>query len=196
MLKALRDLRNVRVVVYHPKDRERDELVDQIRRIGCNVEAVWPPRDAIPADADIVFMLFRQDGFTHVLLKALAERDARVTLVAIVEFESPAVIEAIARAGAAAIVTKPIRAFGLLTSIVIAHTISLKEKILLDRVRKLEARLEGFRKLEKAKQILMSRKGLSEQEAYETIRARAMTARITMDIVCETIINAEELVGF
>ncbi|MGA0533649.1 ANTAR domain-containing response regulator [Hansschlegelia sp. KR7-227] len=182
-------------MVYHPQDRERDELVAHIRRIGCEVEALWPPKDAIPADADVAFMLFRQDGFTHVLLKGLAERSAHVTLIGIVEFESPAMIEAVARAGASAIVTKPIRAFGLLTSLVVAQTISLKEKNLLDRVRKLEGRLEGFRRLEKAKSILMSRKGFSEQEAYETIRSRAMSARVTMDVVCATIIDADEFIG-
>lgn len=195
MLKALQDIRKVRVVIYHPKDRERDELVEQIQRIGCKVEAIWPPRDTLPADADIIIMLFRQDGSTHVLLKALAEHRAPVSLIAIVEFESPAVIEAVVRAGCAAIVTKPIRAFGMLTSLVLAHTISSKEKKLLDRIQKLELRLEGFRKLEKAKYILMERKNLSEKEAYETIRARAMSARVTMDVVCEAIINAEELVG-
>ncbi|PZQ10551.1 MAG: antitermination regulator [Ancylobacter novellus] len=195
MLKALRDVRTVRVVVYHPKDRERDELVAQIRRIGCEVEAVWPPSERFRNDADVVFMLFRQDGFTHVLLKALAESPSRATLIAIVEFESPAVIEAVARAGAVSIVTKPIRAFGLLTSLVLSQTISIREKNLLDRVRKLESKLDGFRRLEKAKAILMSRKGFSEQEAYDTIRSRAMSARVSMDVVCTTIIDADEIVG-
>lgn len=195
MLKALRDVRTVRVVVYHPKDRERDELVAQIRRIGCEVEAVWPPPARLRQDADVMFMLFRQDGFTHVLMKALAESASPATLIAIVEFESPAVIEAVAHAGAVAIVTKPIRAFGLLTSLVLSCTISSREKNLLDRIRKLESKLDGFRRLEKAKSILMSRKGLSEKEAYEAIRFRAMKARVSMDVVCTTIIDAEEIIG-
>ncbi|MBB3971610.1 ANTAR domain-containing response regulator [Hansschlegelia beijingensis] len=195
MLKALRDIRNVRVVVFHPKDRECDELVAQLRRIGCQVEAIWPPREEVLPLAEVVFMLFRQDGFTHVLLKALAERGPDVTLVGIVEFESPAVIEAVARAGVSAIITKPIRAFGLLTSMVVAQTLSTREKSLLDRVRKLEDKLNGFRRLEKAKSILMTRRGWSEKEAYEAIRSRAMSARVAMDVVCSTIIDAEELTG-
>ncbi|GLK77285.1 transcription antitermination regulator [Methylopila jiangsuensis] len=195
MLKALRDIRTLRVVIYHPKDRERDELVAQIRRIGCEVEAVWPPPEKLRQDADVVFMLFRQDGFTHVLLKALAESGSQASLIAIVEFESPAVIEAVARAGAVSIVTKPIRAFGLLTSLVLSRTISAKEKNLIDRARKLESKLEGFRRMEKAKAILISRKGFSEQEAYDTIRMRAMSARVSMDVVCATIIDADEFIG-
>lgn len=195
MLQALRDLRNVSVMVYHPPDRERDELVDQLHRIGCRVNSCWPPRDAIPADVDIIFVLFRQDSFTQLLLKALAERGDSVTLIGIVEYESPAVVESIVRAGASAIITKPVRAFGLLTSMVIAHTFAAKEKNLIDRVGKLEARLTYFRKLEKAKQILMQRKAMSEPVAYETIRVRAMASRVTVEIVCDTIINAEKFIG-
>ncbi|MEZ0213718.1 MAG: ANTAR domain-containing response regulator [Xanthobacteraceae bacterium] len=195
MLKALRDIRTVRVVVYHPKDRERDELEAQIRRIGCDVTAIWPPTESIRRDVDVIFMLFRQDGFTHTLLKALAEQNVQATLIGIVEFESPAVIEVVARAGALAIVTKPIRAFGILANLVLSQTILAREKNLLDRIRKLEEKLDGVKRLEKAKSILITRKGMSEQVAYETIRARAMAARVSIDVVCSTIIDAEEFVG-
>jgi response regulator NasT len=195
MLRALRDLRTVRVVIYHPKDREGDELVAQIKRIGCDVLAIWPPTDRIPLEADVIFMLFRQDGLTHALLKALTERQEGVTLIAIVEFESPAVIEAISHAGATAIVTKPIRAFGLLTQLVLSITIFYREKSLLDRVRKLEIKLAGLKRLEKAKAILMSRKGVSEQNAYDAIRTRAMSERVSVDVICSTIIDADKFFG-
>ncbi|MBB2965017.1 ANTAR domain-containing response regulator [Methylobacterium sp. R2-1] len=195
MLKAIREIRSNRVVVYHPKDRERDELIAHIRRIGCEVEAIWPPRESIKEDADVIFMLFREDGCTQSLLKALAERDCQATLIAMVEFESPKVMEAVVRAGVASIVTKPIRAFGLLTSLVLARTITAREKNLLDRVRKLEDKLDGLRRLEKAKAILISRKGVSEQQAYDSIRMRAMSARVSIDVVCSSIIGADELNG-
>jgi AmiR/NasT family two-component response regulator len=193
VLKALRDIRNVKVLVVHPKDRERNELVDHIRRIGCRVEAVWPPQNDIPSDADIIFVLFRQDALTSVLLKALSERSSKVTLIGIVEFESPGVIEAVVHAGTSAVITKPIRAFGLLTSMIVAHSLSQKDKIYTDRIQKLEAKLSGLRRLEKAKSVLMSAKSMTEEEAYETIRSRAMTRRVTMDTVCAAIIEAKEL---
>lgn len=195
MLAALRDLRTVRVVIYHPKDRERDELVAHIKRIGCDVVAIWPPTERIPLKTDVIFMLFRQDGLTHSLLKALNERQEAVTLIAVTEFESPAVIEAISRAGATAIITKPVRAFGLLTQIVLSRTIFEREKFLLDRIRKLEIKLAGLKRLEKAKAVLMSRKGMSEQQAYDTIRTRAMSERVSVDAICSTIIDADKFFG-
>ncbi len=193
MLKALRDIRSVKVLVVHPKDRERNELVDHIRRIGCRVEAVWPPQDGIPPETDIVFVLFRQDALTTALLKALSERSSQVTLIGIVEFESPGVVEAVVRAGTSAVITKPIRAFGLLTSMIVAHSLSQKDKIYTDRIQKLETKLLGLKRLEKAKSILMSARSMTEEEAYETIRSRAMTRRVTMDAVCGAIIEAKEL---
>jgi len=193
VLQALRDIRSVKVLVVHPKDRERNELVDHIRRIGCRVEAIWPPQDGIPPETDIVFVLFRQDALTTALLKALSERSSQVTLIGIVEFESPGVIEAVVRAGTSAVITKPIRAFGLLTSMIVAHSLSHKDKIYTDKIQKLEAKLSGLKRLEKAKAILMSVKSMTEEEAYETIRSRAMTKRVTMDTVCVAIIEAKEL---
>jgi AmiR/NasT family two-component response regulator len=193
VLKALRDIRSVKVLVVHPKDRERNELIDHIRRIGCRVEAIWPPQDGIPPETDIVFVLFRQDALTTALLKALSERSSQVTLIGIVEFESPGVVEAVVRAGTSAVITKPIRAFGLLTSMIVAHSLSQKDKIYTDRIQKLETKLLGLKRLEKAKSILMSARSMTEEEAYETIRSRAMTRRVTMDAVCGAIIEAKEL---
>jgi two-component system, response regulator / RNA-binding antiterminator len=193
VLKALRDIRSVNVLVVHPKDRERTELVDHIRRIGCRVEAVWPPQDGMPPGTDIVIVLFRQDALTTALLKTLSERSSQVTLIGIVEFESPGVIEAVVRAGTSAVITKPIRAFGLLTSMVVAHSVSQKDRIYTDRIEKLEAKISGLKRLEKAKTILMSARGMTEDEAYEIIRSRAMSKRVTMDTICSAIIEAKEL---
>lgn len=192
MLKALRDIRSLRVLILHPKDRECDELVAQVRRIGCRVEAVWPPQDDIPPETNIAFLLFRQDALTDTLLKALADRLPLLTLIGIVEFESPAVIEAVVRAGAKAVITKPIRPFGLLTSMIIANTLSERIKSSSDRLEKMQARINGLKRIEQAKSILMSRKGLSEQDAYDTLRERAMAKRTTIESISSAIIEANE----
>ena len=195
MLKSLRDIRNVRVIVFHPKDRERDELITQIRRIGCRVEAIWPPQNEIPSDADVLFVLFRQDASSMSLAKSLESRPPGSTLIGIVEFESPNVIECIVQAGTTAVITKPIRAFGLLTSIVLAHTLTDKFRSSSDRVKKLELRLSSLKQIEKAKALLMDRKGLTEQAAYDFLRARAMSKRTTMESICSAIVEANEVFG-
>jgi two-component system, response regulator / RNA-binding antiterminator len=192
VLKALRDIRSLRVLILHPRDRECDELMAQLRRIGCRVEAQWPPQDDIPPETNIAFLLFRQDALTDALLKALADRLPLLTLIGIVEFESPAVIEAVVRAGAKAVITKPIRPFGLLTSMIIANTLSERIKSASDRLEKMQARLNGLKRIEQAKSILMARKGLSEQDAYDALRERAMAKRTTIESISSAIIEANE----
>jgi response regulator NasT len=118
-----------------------------------------------------------------------------MTLIGIVEFESPAVIETVVRAGTSAVITKPIRAFGLLTSIIVAHTLNDRIRLASDRISKLKFRLLALKQIEQAKAILIARKGISEQEAYDAIRMRAMSKRMTMEAVCAAIIEANEVFG-
>ena len=195
MLKTLRDIRDVRVLVLHPKDRECEELVAQVRRIGCRVEAIWPPQGEIGSDTGIAFVSFQDDAITMALTKALAERKPAVTLIGIVELESPAVIEAMVRVGISAVITKPIRAFGLLTSMILAHTLDQRILRSSDRLMKVEARLSGFKQIEKAKNILMVRNKLSEQDAYDALRKRAMSKRMTMEAASAAIIEADKIFG-
>jgi AmiR/NasT family two-component response regulator len=195
MLKSLREIRSLRVLIVHPKDRDGDALAAQIGRIGCAVQAVWPPQTDIPPETSILFVLFREDALTGALLKALASRDAAPTLIGIVESESPFVIEAVARVGTSAVITKPVRSFGLLTTMVIAHGLAETAQAQAARIGKLESRLACVRQIEHAKSILMSRKSISEQEAYEMIRAHAMARRLTMEAVSTTIIEASAVLG-
>ena len=51
--RLIEELRGARVLVIHPRDAEGEALIDQLKRIGCNVRGVWPPPATIPdVDAD------------------------------------------------------------------------------------------------------------------------------------------------
>ena len=41
--RLIEDFCGARVLVMHPRDAEGEALIDQLRRIGCNVQGVWPP---------------------------------------------------------------------------------------------------------------------------------------------------------
>ena len=53
--RLIEDLRGARVLVVHPRDAEGDALIDQLKRIGCNVRGMWPPPAEMPRDIDTVF---------------------------------------------------------------------------------------------------------------------------------------------
>lgn len=180
-------------MVVHPRDRDCDDLTAQIGRIGCQVEAVWPPPEAIPSDVEFVFLLFRNQADSTELLKSIENRTPRPTLIGIVEFENPTAIEGIVYAGTSSVITKPIRGFGLLTAMVIAHHQNSTARAMQVRIGKLESRLVGVKRIEQAKSILMARKKIGEQEAYELIRLRSMAERVSMEQISSAIVSMNDL---
>src|ERR1700754_4057654 len=55
--RLIEELRGARVLVVHPRDAEGDALLDQLKRIVCNVRVIWPPPVELPNDVDTVFHL-------------------------------------------------------------------------------------------------------------------------------------------
>lgn len=53
----LRRLRRMRVLVIHPDDPEREMFLSHLRRIGCQVEKLWPAPSALPDGIDVVLFL-------------------------------------------------------------------------------------------------------------------------------------------
>ena len=43
----LKELRTLNVAVIHPDDADGRQLTQQLQRIGCRVQAFWPPVEAI-----------------------------------------------------------------------------------------------------------------------------------------------------
>jgi AmiR/NasT family two-component response regulator len=51
----LKDLRDLFVVVIHPSDSDGQAILEQMNRIGCRTELIWPPARVIPPGVDVVF---------------------------------------------------------------------------------------------------------------------------------------------
>ncbi|MGF1624752.1 MAG: ANTAR domain-containing response regulator [Alphaproteobacteria bacterium] len=193
-LKVLREIRALRVLVVHPQDRDAEELVAHLRRIGCRVTAIWPPPAELPAEIQLVFEAIRTPGTETASLVGTSGSDPAV-VIGIVEYENPTILQSVIDAGAIAIITKPIRATGLLTTMVMALTVSRRELVNAKKLAKLEARMSALRRVERAKTILMDRNGVSEEEAYSSIRDQAMARRVSIDEIAVAIINASEFFG-
>ena len=119
----------------------------------------------------------------------------RPTLIAVVGYEDLSTLQLVLEAGAAAVIERPIRSFGLLTNLTIARSIWLETRETDKRIRKLERKLSGLQRIQKAKAILMGQ-GLSEADAYESIRRQAMAKRLSMDDMAAAIIHANELLQY
>ncbi len=192
--RLLRNLRSLRVVVFHPSDQDGEEIIRQLQRIGCQVKAFWPPLEKLPDEVDLVFLAVRPEviGQDFPWLKA----EETPPLIAVVNYENPTVVEAVIKVDAHGVLASPVKSFGLLTSMVVARQLAAKEKEQARHIDRLEQRLAGIRRLTKAKAILMQTRAITEEQAYEIIREQAMSKRVTIEEIATAIINAKEILGF
>jgi len=190
---VLRDLRELRVQVIHPPDDEGKNLVDHLKRIGCNVDAAWPIPDAASEHADILMLAidFHARDAIRRLLRGHGENAAAV--IAVVDYENPSTLQLVLESRALAVTEKPIRPFGLLTTIILARTLWLERRRTRRQIEKLEAKLAGQHKIQRAKAILIQSQGMNEDDAHTTIRKQAMAKRTSMEDIASAIITANEL---
>ena len=151
--RLMEDLRGARVLVVHPRDAEGDALIDQLKRIGCNVRGLWPPPAEIPRDVDTVFHLVEAAETPDFTASAT---DDGPTFVAIIDYENPTVLKRLLDSNAHGVVNKPIRPFGILSSLVLARSAHGYARRLQGKVQKLEETLKARRDVDKAVKIFSS----------------------------------------
>jgi AmiR/NasT family two-component response regulator len=191
--RLLRELRSLSVVVFHPEDQDGQELIGQLQRIGCQVKAFWPPLDKLPDAVDLVFLAVRPEVLSIDL--PWLRREASPPVIAVVTYENPVIVEAVLKLNAYGVIASPVKSFGLLTSMVVAVNQSENAKERAKYVVRLEQRLAGQRKIAKAKAILMQSRNITEEDAYNLIRNRAMTKRVTTEEIADAVIKANEILG-
>lgn len=192
--RRLRDLRSLRVAVLHPQDFDGEQITQQLRRIGCQVQAFWPPLPELPEGLDLVFLAVRPDAVATDFSWCRGDRSPAI--IAIVNYENPLIVDAILRIGVKGVIASPVRAFGLLSSLVLALHLNdeIREKD--KRISRLESKWSEMRKIAEAKTILMESRKITEEEAYRVIRDQAMARRVSTEEIANAIINANDILAF
>ncbi len=193
-LQIVRDLRGLRVLVIHAPDAEGVDLVEHLRRIGCQVEASWPIPDAVD-NADVVVLAIDHESRAPIQRLLRSFDGMPPTLIAVVGYEDPSILQIVLDAGAHAVIERPIRPFGLLTQLTIARSLWLDRREAARQIQKFERKLAGLQNIQRAKSILMAAQGLSEEEAHQTIRRKAMSKRVPIEEMALAIINANDLLN-
>lgn len=189
----LKELRTLNVAVIHPDDADGRQLTQQLQRIGCKVQAFWPPVHSISKDIDVAFVAVRPDILN--LNMDWARSEDAPTVIAVVNYENPTIVEVVLGLGAKAVLPSPVRTFGLLSTLVLARESHKENRGLQRRLRKVEAKLVGVRHIADAKVILMKTHHVSETEAYDLIREKAMSTRSTTEEVAKSIFEAHEVLS-
>jgi AmiR/NasT family two-component response regulator len=178
-IQILRDLRGLRV--------------EHLARIGCITSTVWPLPDELGPTSDLVVLSVEHDS-REPLRRLFRGQDRKLpTVIGIVGYENPSILQLVLEIGAHAVIERPVRPFGLLTQLAIARSLWLQQQDAARHAQKLERKLAGIQKIQRARLILMTSQGLTEEEAYQTIRRQAMSKRIGMEDMANAIINAQEL---
>lgn len=187
--RIIQDLRRARVLVAHPRDEDGDVLVSHLRRLGCEVRAIWPLPASLPPDIDTLFLHVEDTSVEHAVQISEAQQPA---IIAILTYESPTALQAIIDLDAHGVISKPLRPMGILTQFALARYRHSYEKRLVGKVQKLEETLKGRRLVEKAVAALRAMNGLDEDTAYKLLRDQATAKRVPMAQVAESIVAAHE----
>lgn len=190
-IQILRDLRELKVSVFHQSDADGVDLVDHLRRIGCQVEAAWPIPDQARG-SDVVVLAV--DHESRAAIQRLRRSfDTAPTVIAVIGYENPSMLQIVLEIGADAVIERPVRPFGLLTQLTVARSLWLERRKAARQIQKAEQKLAGFQNIQRAKSILIAAQGLSEEEAHQMIRRKAMSKRVPIEEMALAIINANDL---
>ena len=187
----IRRLRRMRILVIHPDDEDRDGFVAHLKRIGCQVEMVWPSPEKLPDHADVVLFLLGQDRDPNLVSwMSVADNIARI---AIINFETPEILSELERLNVHGVISKPIRPFGVLAALTTAIGISRHEMTLKNRIKSLDENLRSRRKVEQAVAILSETRGIDEQDAYKRLRDKSQNTQTSIGEIADAIIAAHDV---
>lgn len=195
MSSFINNLRDLNVAVMHPKGKSAEELLRQIHRIGCPFEAIWPMPSSLPKGIDVLFVDVDETSPVGIKRLLAKSKDDLPTIIAMIEYENPSVLEGLFEIGAHAVITKPIRAAGVLSSILMARRYWSESRKAESDIVKLKSKLENVQKVNDAKSILMRHRGLNDKDAYAIIRKQAMAKRATTLEIAQSIINADGILS-
>jgi len=180
------------VLVLFPPEADGASLLTQLRRIGCSAEICWPHPAFIDAHIDLVFLYILPKveptdyGWLH---------ENGPPIISVANFENPTLIDEALHIGAMAILMAPIKASGLLSTIITTLHQHTKNSRNLHRCFQLEKKVINLKLLEEAKKILIDKQKILENEAYELIRSQAMVQRIPIEDIARQIIQSEKIMS-
>jgi AmiR/NasT family two-component response regulator len=183
------DLRSICVAVIYPPGEDRDIIVQQLQRIGCRLKVIWPMPGEPPQDAQVIFFRVAQELEGNSSWSATAVNAA---LVALSDYESPTTLKLLLDSHAHGVITKPFRSAGILSTLVLARSAQGFQERQQGKIEKLEATIKSRRQIEKAVRLLAESQHMSDVEAYEHMRARATSLRITVGEVATMVTEAHE----
>src|SRR3954454_18947307 len=99
------DLRQLSILVVHPRDRDGELLLRQLQRAGCRVQHSWPPDETPLQTIDALFCLI--DRRTKDLMGRHSERST-VAVIGVADAADSTMLSMIHQAAPHAVLLKPL----------------------------------------------------------------------------------------
>lgn len=186
--------KTIRVLLVQPPCEDRETLLRLLKRLGFVTEVSWPPVAGMFEYADVVFIALRPIFEENVKFSWNSEAPP-AALVALLDFENPAIVNEAIRMNAHAVLGMPIRSFGVVANAFIALKNHKLQVDLANQNNRLKARIDSQKVIDQAKDILIRTRGISEAQAHEAMRSHAMNKRVSIQEIAKSIVSAEEILS-
>ncbi len=142
---------------------------------------------------DLVLMDVEMPGMDGLTAARQIAHDPGTPVIILTAHGHPDLVEQAIQDGVIHYLLKPVTSPSLHAAIQVALARAGELKTLRDNVATLELTLRDRKMIERAKGILMSRRGLTEPEAFRLLQRRSQDQRLPMSKLAESIIQAEDL---
>ncbi len=178
--------------VVTSRDDAGDFLIRELQRHRILVHAILPSVEPLPANADVVLCDYEPNLSRRI---PWLTGDGRAALIVLLPQTMTVLGDALAAAAPHAVLARPFTSNAVLASLTVARTQFRYEQRLLKKIERLEENLRSMRVVERAKAMLMSSRGLSDEDAYKYIRSQAMARRTSVSSLAAAIVSSFELLG-
>ncbi len=184
----------LRVLVAEDEALIRMDLVEMLREEGYDVvgeagdgaQAIELARQLEPG---LVMMDIKMPGTDGLEAATTIARERIAPVVMLTAFSQRELVDAARDAGAMAYLVKPFSKTDVVPAIEVAASRFAEITALEDEVAGLTERLETRKAVERAKGLLMSKKRMTEPDAFRWIQRTAMDRRTTMKVVADAVVE-------
>jgi AmiR/NasT family two-component response regulator len=179
-------------IVSHPRDAEGELFIRCLQRLGATVECHWPPSDTIDCKADFLICSIEPAGRT---LLETATTTAGPAVLGVLEANNSQDLRLATEVTPHAIIVRPVYAAAIVPNLVLARSNARFQQRQQSKIAKLEETLRSYRKVERAKAILMHQRAIGEPEAYNFLREQAMRRRVPVGVIASAVVELNEVLS-
>jgi AmiR/NasT family two-component response regulator len=180
------------VAVVADRDQTIEPLIRSLQKRRADVRHVWPPPEQYPTTHDVIFGALVPDLPMRLpWLPGAAE----CALIVVLPSAAPVDLRLLRNCAAHAVLNVPAPDPAVDVALAMAVDLFGYEQRLSTRIAKLDENLRTMRTVERAKTILMTGRGLSEEAAYEYLRTQAMVKRVSIGRLSVALVDSEELLS-